>query len=902
MSDSRRKKVENFLEGGAGPVFEAALDGLDEVRTLGPTPAFTGERIGPYRILREIGQGGMSVVYLAERDDGEFEHQVAIKVLRQPGRNPELLGRFRVERQILANLVHPHIANILDGGISESGWPYLVMEFIDGKSLLDYCGDRPLTEKLRLFQDVCAAVQHAHQHLVVHRDLKPSNILVTADGAVKLLDFGIAKLLSDEPEGISQTLPMTATGVRLMTPEYAAPEQLKGGQITTGCDVYSLGVLLYQILCGRRPYDLSGKPMAEMEKLICEIDPESPGSGSLDLDIICLKALRKEPEHRYATARDMADDLQRFSEGLPVLARPTTARYRMSKYIRRNRLVLSGSALMVVLSLSWAVTTSVQQQQTAQARDAAHLETERAVAVTDFLLGLFEAGNPRNAGGDSLRVADLLTLGADEATAMASQPTVQAQMLTVIGRAFDQLGQYEKAENILRRAASAHRSGFQGAPDAVEAETAIDIALAQVLNNQGRNQEGVDLLTSVVDKRATRYGDQHLLTAYAMSDLGAQLIQLGQYVAAESLLTTAMGIVSSELTPDDPNVVSALNNLCDIHRATGDYGTAHVMQESVLVRRQRTLGPDHLDVAISLNNLAVLERRLGKNKQAEERYRQSIAIKRRVYGGPHADIARSLDNMGIAIGVQGRYDDAEPVFTEAVQMREQLLGTDHPSVGTGWHNLAVLMSRKGDYVRAAEYGEFAVGIGRRQTVPPANMIGWMSSLATSYAALGQLNKADQMALEADAAAKKHLPPNHPDRLLALVSVAKTKLALADYPTAEKTGRESLELALEIHGAEHRKTASAALTLGEILRKGGSADEAVAFTEQSVSIRRKILPANHPRMAEALHEWGLLLTARGEKAAAITALTEALSIRETRFGAESTLTAATRDALVLLNSE
>ena len=414
-----RREVEGLLaaDDTAGTFLDTpAL--LDVAKTPPAEPNSIGERIGPYELVREIGRGGMGTVYLAERADGAFEQSVALKVTRHGFDSPDLLSRFRYERQILAGLDHPHIARVLDGGVTDDGRPYFAMEYVDGEPIDDYCDRHRLSvdDRLALFTTVCKAVLYAHANLVIHRDLKPSNILVTGEGIVKLLDFGIAKLVREEAAGASA--PHTQTGQRLMTPEYAAPEQIRGDAITTATDVYQLGVLLYELLTGHRPYRLSERLQHEVERVILEEEPTRPstavrqtttdtrGAETLrltpeavsearstapdklyrrlvgDLDTIVLAALRKEPSRRYASVEHLADDVRRHLDGLPVSARPDTLVYRASKYIRRHRLGVAAAAMIVLALLSGFGATAWQAQVAQQERLRA--EQARALAERRF--------------------------------------------------------------------------------------------------------------------------------------------------------------------------------------------------------------------------------------------------------------------------------------------------------------------------------------------------------------------------------------------------------------------------------------------------------------------------------------------------------------------------------------
>lgn len=383
-----RIEVEKFLRSldTEDDVLAEAI-GAEAARVFVPKTAFEpGRAIGPYQLIRRIGQGGMGSVYLAARADRQYEQQVAIKLLRSETRaNPELIRRFRTERQILAALDHPNIAHLLDGGITEDGTPYLVMQYVDGVGIDEYCRRHApsLPERVRLFQMVCAAVQYAHRSLVVHRDIKPSNILVGADGVPKLLDFGIAKLL--RPDTPSQTLALTRPAERLMTVEYASPEQIRGETITTATDVYALGIVLFELLTGCHPFDAQRSDSIALARAVCEAEPRRPSAVAStaglafarevrgDLDDIVLRAIRKEPEARYSSVDQLAEDLGRYVGGFPVAASRGTRRYRVSKFVRRHRFGVAASAAFVLLLAAGGISMGVLAARVTRERDAARL-------------------------------------------------------------------------------------------------------------------------------------------------------------------------------------------------------------------------------------------------------------------------------------------------------------------------------------------------------------------------------------------------------------------------------------------------------------------------------------------------------------------------------------------------
>src|SRR6202795_1516972 len=427
-----------------------------------------GDRIGPYRVLRTLGTGGMGEVYLAERADAQFEQQVAIKVVHGGALGSGMHYRLKQERQILAQLDHPNIAHLLDGGSLPDGRAYIVMEYVDGIAIDAYCDSNRLdvAARLTLFQTVCAAVHYAHQNLIVHRDLKPSNILVTATGVPKLLDFGIAKLL-DERQAGHHTVAVTHADIRVMTPDHASPEQVRGQAITTSSDVYVLGVLLYKLLAGTGPFFIASTRLTDIERAICEKDPSLPSQAvntdhtevrgiaearnttakrlrrtlRRDLDNRGRMAIRKEPERRYGSSQQMAGDIQRYLEGKPVIASRDTMAYRSAKFVRRHWLPVAAGVSVVFLILAFATTTYVQSLRIAAGRDrvaeqraVAERERSRAEEVSSFLVNLFKLSDPQENRGNQVTARELLDSGAKRLRAgLQDQPATKAALLSTVG-------------------------------------------------------------------------------------------------------------------------------------------------------------------------------------------------------------------------------------------------------------------------------------------------------------------------------------------------------------------------------------------------------------------------------------------------------------------------------------
>ena len=434
--------------------------------TDGPRDA----RIGPYRIVSAIGQGGMGAVYLAERADGAFDQRVAIKVVRGL-LDQDRVRRFRAERRILASLQHPNIARLVDGGTTEDGCPYLVMEYVEGQAIDVYAEQHGLglDERLALFITVCQAGGHAHRHLIVHRDIKPSNIIVTAEGTPKLLDFGIAKLLdTDDPELSARTM----TGMYMLTPDYAAPEQVRGEAVTTATDVYALGVLLFQLVTSQRPHTFRTLTAQEIERVVC--DTEAPRPSTIraglhdDLDIVVGTALNKDIQRRYASVEALAEDLGRFLDGRPIHARPATWRYRAGRFVTRHRWEVGVAALFVAMLVAFSILVSLQAARLARERDTAQQERDAAEEVSSFLVSLFELNDPSRSRGETVTARELLDRGAMQVeSGLASQPVAQARLMDTMGRVYRQLGLLGPATALLEKALARREAAVEGFSDEV---------------------------------------------------------------------------------------------------------------------------------------------------------------------------------------------------------------------------------------------------------------------------------------------------------------------------------------------------------------------------------------------------------------------------------------------------
>ena len=680
-------------------------------------------------MLRTLGVGGMGEVYLAERADAQFEQQVAIKVVYGGALARGVQSRLKIERQILAQLDHPNIAHLLDGGSLPDGTAYIVMEYVDGMPIDAYCDTHRLdiAARLRLFQTVCAAVHYAHQNLIVHRDLKPSNILVTASGAPKLLDFGIAKLL-DERQAGRHTLAVTHADIRVMTPDHASPEQVRGQLITTSSDVYVLGVLLYKLLAGTGPFFIPSMRLTDIERAICEKDPPLPSDAvgtddsvetreiadargasanrlrrilRGDLDNIVLMAMRKEPERRYASSQQMASDIQRYLEGKPVIARRDTMSYRTVKFVRRHWLPVGAGASVVFLILAFATTTYVQsvrivaeRDRAAQQRGLADRERIRAEEVSSFLVNLFKLSDPEENRGNQVTARELLDSGANRLRAgLKDQPETKAALLATVGAVYDSLGQYKEAlpildESLRLQSSSDHKSRIY---------TLLEVGRARFGAGDLSGAEAP--LQQALHLSQDDFGAASQESGRSLWALGQLRYQEGQLVDAKELYNRSLNILETTSAP--PTDVSALlDDLAQVYAREHQWTLAKQTYQRALEVDRRVLGDDHPRVARHLNNLAVVAQNSGDLKLAETLYLDAIRRNERAYGDQHPETGAVRGNYGLLLQSEGRLAEAEPFLRSALDVLLKLYGPDNYNVGYARVSLAMLLHDQGDLTGA----------------------------------------------------------------------------------------------------------------------------------------------------------------------------------------------------------
>jgi len=832
---------------------------------------FIGRRIGSYVLLRVLGEGGMGRVFLAARADEQYQQFVAIKLMHAGVWQSEtMLQRFQRERQILANLNHPNIARLLDGGMTSDGSPYLVMEYVDGTPIDEYCGEKRLSieAKLELFRNVCLAVDYAHKNLVVHRDIKPANVLVAEDGTPKLLDFGIAKLL--DPDNDGQMRPKTRATERLMTPEYASPEQLTGDSITTATDVYGLGVLLYELLAGEHPFAEQTSNPIEIARQICESEPRPPSAVALrrpdrahsearklrgDLDHIIMMTLRKEPERRYSSAAVLAADIANYLNGYPVIACDTNWAYRTRKLVRRHltALITAGAFVLVLIAAA-----GISMRQGVRA----NREMAIAQAVNDFLQNdlLAQASAAKQSGPTAkpdphLEVRTALDRAAIRiAGKFDRQPEVEAAIRSTIGQTYMELGLYPKARDQLERALEFNRRAL---------------------------------------------GTENPNTLKTVSLLGRTALLQGKYPEAEVLTRRAFESQSRVLGAEHPDTLRSMNDLATIYGERGKYGQAEALHRQIFEIDRRALGAEHPDTLRSMHTLGLVYLDEGKYPQAEALYSQLLAIERRVLGAEHPDTLRSMTALAISYWYEGRYPDAEALHSHVLEIERRVLGAEHPYTLTSMGNLALVYQSQGKYAQADVLYNQTVEIARRVLgLEHPNTLRSMNSLAGLYDEEGKYAQAEALENELLEIESRVLGADHLDTLISMDNVGKVYLDQGKYAQAEKLLNHALDTDRRVLGPERRETLSCMNDLADVYADEGKYVQAQALLNQALEIERRVLGPEHPRTLAALSDFARMYQRQGKYALAETYAAQTLAGRRHPLGSEHPDTIASAADLAL----
>jgi eukaryotic-like serine/threonine-protein kinase len=758
-------------------------------------------------------------------------------------------NRLRAERQILARLNHRNIARLLDGGTTDEGIPYLVMEYVDGLSIDDYCDQNRLTvpQRLALFRGVCAAVHAAHQNLVVHRDLKPSNILVTKDRTLKLLDFGIAKLM--EVRDTVHTLAVTHADVRLFTPGHASPEQIRGEPITTMTDVYLLGVLLYELLAGRKPFEIRDLRLAQIESVICEQDAAlpsemlkmhgAPPADQLcieraararqstpaklrrelegDLDNIVMKAMRKEPSRRYASADEMAADIKRHDSGKPVIARRDTWRYRADKFLRRHTMAVAATCALVLVLASLATLLGIQAHRISEQRTLAEQERERSDEVAAFLVDLFKVADPRESQGESTTARELLERGALRIRQeLKSQPVAQADMMETIGRVYVGLGLTDKARPHLEGALAMREKLFGGDHPAKASNLS---ALGEQELHAGRLDSAQKHYERALEMNQRLHGRRHPGVAASLLNMGQVLKVKGDYLGAEKRLKESLELFTAIEGQQSSRVSSVMNELAQIMEQRGDLASAEQYYRRALGVNRATLAKDHPQIAHVEHNLAVVLQSRGKLDDARPLFEDSIAQLKKVLGEKHPDTLDALGNYGHFLLASEDLVRAEDVFRQVLAVNIEVRGAHHAYVGYDHTNLGKALQARGDHV-AAE-AEFRSALSIYKDALPGNHLyvgSALSNLAQSLNELGRPSEAYDAASRALAIYRNGMPAEHPAIATAQTIEARALALQGQFAKAEPLLASSYEKLRASLGDSDSHTKNASLWLAELKQR------------------------------------------------------------------------------------
>ncbi|HEY0458382.1 MAG TPA: tetratricopeptide repeat protein [Pyrinomonadaceae bacterium] len=770
-----------------------------------------GQTVGNYKIVRELGQGGMGAVYLAERADGKFAQRAALKLLKREMNTAALRRRFQHEREILASLEHPNIARLLDAGTTDDKIPFLAMEYVEGLPLDEYCSNHKLdlNQRLDLFRKVSAAVNFAHRNLVVHRDLKPSNILVTADGTPKLLDFGISKILSAELENAGSA---TVTGLGVMTPSYASPEQLQNKSVTTATDIYSLGVILYELLSGQRPFEAKEGDLKEICRAVIETEPKPPSavisdSGFRisdlekksksksnftknqnqktnpksripnpksimgDLDNIVLKALRKEPERRYSSAENLAEDIHRHQRGLPVTARPNTFSYRAEKFFKRNRAGVIAGTLIVLAIIGGIIATFRQSRIAALERDRARLEAAKAEKINSFLQNVLTLSNPlffsenpeRNLKATVAEAVDEAA-GAVE-TELEGQPEIQAEIHYTLGKTYMGQGQFEKARAQLEKA----RENFlRLSPDNLPKAMQINSILGSLIFFEGKEDDSEKMLAESVRyfrENLEKKAENKFWLAMSLSDLGAVISRKGRISESEKLFHESL-----------------------------DYGSTLDGQDRWLT----------INIMGNLGDILVEQ---GKIDEAIGFYQKSIEEGRKLSDKPRTEIGNQFYDLGRVYKRLEKYDLAQENIQKAYEIFKETIGEEHIYTAMARKQIAELYYLRGDYAKARAEIDEVLKVIRRVAPEQPNLYTIYSEevLANVLTKTGEAEKAENIMREVVAAYKKLLESPHPDIASAKKSLGETLFARKKFAEARQVLTESEKEFVATVGADNPET-------------------------------------------------------------------------------------------------
>ncbi len=783
--------------------------------------ALIESELGKYQLTKSLGEGGMGRVYLARRNDQAFDKDVVIKLMKGFHKKDSTLQRFHFERQVLAKMEHSNIARLLDGGECQDGTPFYVMEYVDGSNLIEYSRQHQLNlnQRLGLFQKICAAVHYAHQNLIIHRDLKPSNILINQEGEPKLLDFGIAKRLSDDSAALTQT------AMHPMTPAYSSPEQILGKHLTTASDVYSLGMILFEILAGQSPYDEYNTDPLRLKVAICEHEPEAPSKlnsrsklrWSRDLDNIVLKTLRKDPTRRYRSVLQLSDDIQRYRDGHPVSASRNTWLYRGTKLLFRHRWAAAGILLAVVL-------LAAQQIRVLQQRDQAQLNAQRAEQNRDFLINMFDTLDPNVSQQIDISAKAVLDHGARQLdNSLLDQPELRAELMTTLASLYQQHGLFQEAATLAENAINIKQSLYlDQSPELAETlNTLANTYIHQGLNNKALSIAQKSL--NILKPHQQQYLEDYV---FALNILSLAHLNSGQLETSRQVSERSVAIARTLQDKNPELLVETLEifGLADFY--LDNYKDAEQTFLESLTICNNYLEKMHIIRASINNNLGSVLAEQGLYEKAEDHHRQALAIITKTLGEEHPDVAFIQNTLGLLLQNTGRFEEAEAAFKNSLQLMEQTIGTEHTKFITTLGNLALLYRETNRLEQALELAYQALEI--QQKIAPDNLDQIAIRqyvVALTLSALQRFELAEQMYLTVIAIWINTRGKNSNDLATARSSLATMLARQEKYPQAEMQMRSALVIYQQKLAPEHWHIAVVNYSLGNIVMQQGRFGEA-----------------------------------------------------------------------------
>jgi serine/threonine protein kinase/tetratricopeptide (TPR) repeat protein len=858
-----------------------------------------------YKLLEELGRGGMGSVFKAEQVH-PIHREVALKIIKLGMDTARVVARFEAERQALAVMDHPNIATVYDAGVTEKGRPFFVMELVHGIRLDEYCDKHKLTvrDRLELFIAVCHAVQHAHQKGVIHRDLKPSNILVTVQDdkpLPKVIDFGIAKATG--PSLTERTL-FTEQGQLIGTPEYMSPEQaeMTALDVDTRTDIYSLGVMLYGLLVGRLPFEpetLRSAGPAEVQRIIRDTDPLRPstrlgtmGTDGLtvaermrtdpaalrrdlkgDLDWIIMKALEKDRTRRYATASEMAADIERHLRHEPVTAGPPGTAYRLRKYVRRHRLGVAAGGIVLLAVLAGITGTTIGLYKATKAEKKAVEEAQTALQVSEFLVNLFKVSDPGEARGNSITAREILDKGATKIEKdLAGQPIIQSRIMETIGQVFQNLGLFKQAEPLLVKSIEIRKKAVGEDHYYVGAGM---INLAWLYLAERRISEAEPLVRHGLKILEARLPGETWELARGLLMLGMIHRDRGELVEAQKDLERSLAICERTLGPDHERVSYPLYHLGWLHKLKGEFEKARDYYQRALTIMERELGPTHPSVLWCRNDLAVVTENIDDYETAEGLYRQVLTVGEKVWGPEHPYLANPLNNLGVLYWRVGQYAKAESCYNRALAIREKAFGPDHPNVGDTLNNIALIYQETGEYDLAKRTLERALAINEKAGGPESvNVLHCLNNLAIVDFFQGNYGAAESLFQRALAASEKILGPGHPDIAGLLLDYAGMLRVTGEFARSEAFYERALAIKEKTYGPETIGPAICLMNLAKVYAAWGQPDKADSFYRRSLEIYEKV---QSPDKARTPYAQATYWAVAGDKDAALKYLKRAIEL-------------------------